>query len=426
MPTGITILLVGAGSSYTPELIDGLLSRPADQYPVREIRMQDPNAERRGIMAGLAERMIAASGREITVRQGAELVPLLAGVDFVITQIRVGGMDARYLDESIPMKYGCLGQETTGAGGMFKALRTIPPMLEIARAVEREAPQAFILNYTNPSGIITEAVCRHTGARFVGLCAGIPGIQAKAAELLQDRFGEVRSYCVGLNHLGFIHRFVAGEQDITAAALARLLELTSQDDEHAGLCAPEYIRVFNAVPIMYLPYYLHRRQKLAEWQAKGQTRAQEIMEIERSIFAEAADPATTSKPEALTKRGGGGYANVTFPMLHAILHDTGEEIACTVPNRGTVADLPAEACVEVVCRTGREGPAPLPVGEIPLAYRGLVQAVKAYETLTVEAAVTQSRDRVIEALVNHPLVGDLDTIEPMVDELLAAHGLEYH
>ncbi|HEY3417959.1 MAG TPA: 6-phospho-beta-glucosidase [Armatimonadota bacterium] len=425
MIDGITLCIVGAGSSYTPELIDGLLTQSEEQLPVREIRMHDLNTERLSVMAGLAARMIAHSGRQVILRSGGDLASLLPGADFVITQIRVGGMPARHLDETIPLKYGIVGQETTGPGGMFKALRTIPPMLEIARAVEKHAPQAFILNYTNPSGIITEAVRRHTGARLIGLCAGVPSIQAKVRELLLEEFGETRSYCVGLNHLGFVYRFLAGDEDISERAIARLIQISTETEGHGGLVPAETIRAFDAVPLGYAHYYLKRRLTIDSALAREKTRAEQIMETEREVFAQAADPASTGKPAALARRGGGGYASITFSMLRAILHDTGEEIACTVLNGGAVDGIADDAGVEIVCRVDRNGPTALPVGPIPLAFRGLVQAVKAYETLTVEAAVTRNRHRVVQALLNHPLAGDLDVIEPMVDEMLAAHGLAY-
>jgi 6-phospho-beta-glucosidase len=423
MNHGMTICIVGAGSSYTPELIAGILDYAYEQLPVADIRMHDVTSERLEVMAGLARRMIAQAGRAITLRHGSDLAALLDGVDFVITQIRVGGMPARVLDEKIPLKYGIIGQETTGPGGMFKALRTIPHMLEIARTVERVAPQAFILNYTNPSGIITEAVCRHTNARLIGLCSGIPGMQQHIRELLQDSFGPVRSYCVGLNHLGFIYKFMVGERDITREALETLLRKDANGE--GGVVNPDFIRALDAVPIAYLRYFLQRRLAVEEAQARAQTRGEEIMEIEREVFAQASDAHTAVKPTALARRGGGGYSEVTFAFMRAIHFDQGDELACTVLNRGTVEGIDADAGVEVVCTVGKDGARPLPVGPIPIAYRGLVQAVKAYESLTVDAAVQQSRKLAVQALINHPLVGDLPTAEALVDELLAAHGLSY-
>ena len=425
MNEGLTLCVVGAGSSYTPELIEGLLAHTHEQLPVTDLRLCDPAGDRREIMAGLAERMIAQAGRRITVRQGADLAPLLAGVDFVITQVRVGGMAARALDEKIPLRHGIIGQETTGPGGMFKALRTIPPLLEIARTVERVAPQAFILNYTNPSGIIAEAISRHTGARIIGLCSGLPRVQEVIGDLLREEFGEVRSYCVGLNHLGFLCKFMVGEEDVTTRALAVLEAKAAAAEDYAGLGAPEFIRYLGAVPLSYLSYYLNRSASVEKALAREQTRAEEIMGIEREILEAAADPATVTKPEALARRGGGGYAGITFRFLRAIAFDLGEELICTVPNQGAVEGLEPEVGVEIVCTVDRSGPHPVPFGPIPLAFRGLVQAVKAYETLTVEAAVHQSRSLAVEALINHPLVGDLPLAEALVDEMLAAHGLNF-
>ena len=424
MQNGIKMCIVGAGSSYSPELIEGVLGYAHEELPVTEIRLHDVDGERLAVMAALARRMIAHAGRAITVRDGDALAPLLDGVDFVVTQIRVGGMPARILDEKIPLRHGVIGQETTGPGGMFKALRTIPPMLEIARLVERIAPHAFMLNYTNPSGIISEAVTRHTGARFIGLCSGLPGMQAQLSSVLQQTFGETRSYCVGLNHLGFIHKILAGNREVTAEALDYLLQRPDAVST-GGFATPEIIRALRALPIGYVNYYLNRRQTVEQAQARAQSRGEVIIDIEREVFAEARDEHLAVKPPALARRGGGGYANVTFRFMQAITFNRADELVCTVPNQGAVEGIEADAGVEIVCRVDRNGPHPLPVGEIPLAFRGLVQAVKAYETLTVEASVTQSRATAIQALINNPLVGDLGLAETLVDELLAAHGLRY-
>jgi len=426
MSKELSICIVGAGSSYTPELIDGLLAQPGDRLSVGSIRLTDINAERLGIMAGLTERMVRHGGRDVEVRSGTDLDEMLAGADFVVTQIRVGGMDARYLDESIPLKYGVIGQETTGPGGMCKALRTIEPMLAIARTVERVAPEAFVLNYTNPSGIVTEAVTRHTGARFVGLCSGMPAMQAELKRRLADAYPDVRSYCVGLNHLGFIHRILSGEKDVTVEAIERLsAEDANAATDNAEMALVRVARLLGAIPISYVLYYLTRGMRVAQARDADKTRAQQIMAWEEQIFAEAADPKTVGKPEALKHRGGGGYSDVTFATMAAIANDSGQEIAVSTPNRGAIDGIDDDAAVEVVCRVDRSGATPLPVGAIPLTFRGLVQAVKAYETLTVAAAVHRDRRLVNQALLNHPLVGDLDIIEPMMDEMLAAHGLDY-
>jgi 6-phospho-beta-glucosidase len=420
----IRVCIVGAGSSYTPEVIEGVLATPEAELPIRSVFMQDIDARRLDVMAGLSRRMVRRSGRAIEVHSDTRLEPMLEGADFVITQIRVGGMEARKLDEKIPLKYGVIGQETTGPGGMCKALRTIPPMLEIVRAAEREAPRAFILNYTNPSGIVTEAVCKHTSARFIGLCSGIPGMQGLIAAQLAGRYPDLRTYCVGLNHLGFIHRFLAGRRDVTVEAISQLCQSARAKVRGADFFHVDLAEIYQAIPIAYVHYYLLRGRQLREQLAQERTRAQVIEEIEAETFRQAADPALEEKPPALRRRGGAGYANVTFGVMKAIAHDTGAEIVASTLNRGCVEGLPDDAAVEIACRIDARGLMPLPVGPIPLAYRGLVQAVKTYETLTVEAAVTGSKKAALQALLAHPLVGDLDVAKPLLDELIAAHKLD--
>jgi len=422
----LKVCIVGAGSSYTPELIAGMLAHSVEELPIGAVSMHDVDSGRLAVMAALAGRMVAARGRAIRIESGGQLEPLLEGADFVITQIRVGGMEARYKDESIPLKHRVIGQETTGPGGMFKALRTIPAMLDIARRVERIAPDAFILNYTNPSGIITEAVSRHTGAKIIGLCSGIPTMQVLLASMLAKSFSQLKSYTVGLNHLGFIYRFTSNGADVTDQAIDRLLEIARASGNSFFLGDPKLIALIRAVPIMYVDhYYYHRRKTLGELQQSPQTRAQKIMDIEKEIFEQAADPHLAAKPKALQKRGGLGYSDITFEFLKAICHNRGQELVCTVLNHGAVDGIDAEAGVEVVCRVDRQGPKALPVGPIPLAYRGLVQAVKTYESLTVQAAVEGRRDLAVLALTNHPLVGDHALAESLVNELSAAHAVQW-
>jgi len=424
MSKNITLCIVGAGSSYTPEIVGGIIANSGAEIPITAVRLMDIDEERLSIMAGLAERMLRHADSDITLQNGTDLDAMLEGANFVVTQIRVGGMPARYLDESIPLKYDVIGQETTGPGGMFKALRTIPSMLHIARRVMAICPDAFILNYTNPSGIITEAVTKHTDAKIIGLCSGIPGMRQKLAKQLAEPYPDLNSYSVGLNHLGFIHRMISGGQDVTTEAIEYLCR--TQDPETEGeRITTQLIQFLNAVPIAYVHYYLHRRECLAHAKEADETRAQQIMKIEGDIFKEAALPETVSRPAASDKRGGGGYADVTFGVMAAIHNNTGAEIAASVPNCGTITGIEDDAAVEAICRMDANGATPLPVGEIPLAYRGLIMAVKVYETLTVAAAVAKSRTLAVKALMNHPLVGDLHIAEPLVDEMLKAHGLEF-
>jgi 6-phospho-beta-glucosidase len=426
MSRGITLCVVGAGSSYTPELIEGIVRQDPGLLPVREIRLTDIDADRLSTMAGYSERAVRHTGREIAIRSDQRLPPMVEGADFVITQIRVGGMKARHLDESIPLKYGLIGQETTGPGGMFKALRTIPAMLAIAKTVARVAPNAFILNYANPSGIIAEAVSKHTDAKILGLCSGIPGMQQHLRDRFAAQYPDLHIYTVGLNHFGHIHKMLSGDRDVTDEILGALAdEEEARATERGDARKESIVRLLRAYPISYVNYFYRRGHMVAHAKARPQTRAQEIEAIEREILEEAVREETVTKPAALERRGGGGYAGITFAVLKAILNDTGEELTANVPNRGTVEGIDGDAVVEVVCRVDRAGAHPLPVGPIPLAFRGVMQALKAYETLTVEAAVQRSKRLAKLALLNHPLVGDLDIIDPLLDEMLAAHGLDF-
>jgi 6-phospho-beta-glucosidase len=416
------VCVVGAGSSYTPELVEGLLQQDPALLPVGELRLTDIDAERLSIMAGFSERAVRHAGRDVTVASDKRLAPMIEGADFVITQIRVGGMKARHLDESIPLKYGIIGQETTGPGGMFKALRTIPPMIEIGNTVASAAPDAYILNYANPSGIVSEAVSKHTKANIIGLCSGIPGMQAEIEGSFSPRYPDLRVYTVGLNHFGHIHRVLSGDRDVTGEVMEALAKTEEERGNQGG---ERTIRLLQAYPIGYVDYFYHRARMVQAYQSHSGTRAEEIEAIEREILAEAARPDVVEKPKALSRRGGGGYANITFAVMKAIVNDTGEELTANVPNRGSVDGIEDDAVVEVVCRVDRNGAHPLPVGQIPLAFRGVMQALKAYETLTVEAAVQRSRRLAVLALLNHPLMGDVDVIEPLLDEMLAAHGLDF-
>ncbi len=424
MSDSIALCIVGAGSSYTPELITGILNHSPDELPVHRIALTDIDPGRLGVMSGWSRRAVAAAGRDIEISDGTDLEAMLDGAGFVITQIRVGGMQARLLDETIPLKYGVIGQETTGPGGMFKALRTVPAMIEVARAVERVTPDAFILNYTNPSGIVTEAVENHTGARFIGLCSGIPAIRKRLAAKLAGRYPDLRMYCVGLNHLGFIHRILSGERDVTGEAIRFLLEQgRAESADNAARADLRLAAVLGAVPIGYVQYYFDRKNRLEHARSAPKTRAEQVMEIEAQVLAEAADEGSAEKPAGLKKRGGGGYSDITFSFMKAIHFDKGDELVCSTLNRGAVDGIDDRAAVEIVCRVDRQGAHPLPVGPIPPAFRGLVQAVKAYETLTVEGAVTRRKRPVLQALLNHPLVGDLAVAEPLIDELCTAHRL---
>jgi 6-phospho-beta-glucosidase len=407
------LVIFGGGSSYTPELIHGLIQQ-YESLPVSEVCLTDISESRLGILGGLAQRMLARAGLPVRVTMTPDRRRALEGAHFVNSLIRVGGMDARTNDEKIPLKYGIIGQETTGPGGMMKALRTIPVVLSLAQDMVEVCPQAWLINYTNPSGIMAEALGKHSTVRYVGLCSGPKDWIAHVVSLMGVDPARANADWLGLNHLGFITRLWVDGED----AMERAIEAV------AGHWAidPEWLRALGAIPASYLRYYYHHGLVLAEHQQPGhRTRGEQVKELEVEMLRQYADPSLAEKPEILKKRGGGGYADVAMAAMQAIYHNKGERQIVQVLNQGALDDLPADASVEVPCLVDRTGPHPLRMGAIPLRIRGLIQSVKAYESLTVQAAVEGSKRVALQALMTHPLVPSWETARPLLDELLAAN-----
>lgn len=407
------LTLIGAGSSYTPELINGLIAH-FDVLPFREVCLHDIDGARLATLTGLTERMIARSGLPVTVTSTTDRRAALEGADFVNCLIRVGGMAARIQDERIPLRFGVIGQETTGPGGMMKALRTIPVMLDLAAEIAAVCPHAWLINYTNPSGIIAEALGKHGQARFVGLCSGPHEWSAailRAMGVAQER---ATVDWLGLNHLGFATRVWVDGEDATQRAIEAVADRWALDGE--------LLRTLGAIPASYLQYYYRHAALVAEHSLPDHlTRGEQVRSIEAELLRAYADPALDEKPALLRRRGGGGYADVAFATMIAIAHNTGARQVVQVLNQGALDDLPADAAVEVPCLVDHTGPHPLRIGAIPLPIRGLIQAVKAYETLTVEAAVQQSRQIALQGLLAHPLVPGWDTARALLDALLEAN-----
>jgi 6-phospho-beta-glucosidase len=429
----VKLVVIGAGSSYTPELIQGVIEH-YEALPFTEVCLMDVDERRLETLAGLSRRMLErgsphprplsqgwerGEGPPIAVTATTDRRRALEGATFVNCLIRVGGMDARILDERIPLKYGVVGQETTGPGGMMKALRTIPVMLDLARDVVEVCPQAWLVNYTNPSGIVAEALGKHSAVRFVGLCSGPKGWIAA----ILSRMGRVSTPVdparanvdwVGLNHLGFAIRVWVDGQDVTAQAIEAVADHWSVD--------AEWLRALGAIPASYLRYYYHRTRVVQEASVPGaRTRGEQVKEIEAELLRQYADPHLAEKPPLLAQRGGGGYSDVAFAAMRAIHYNTGERQIVQVLNQGAVDGLPDDASVEVPCLVDRTGPHPLRMGALPLPIRGLVQAVKAYESLTVQAAVEGSKRVAMQAAMAHPLVPSWEVAKPLLEELLAAN-----
>jgi 6-phospho-beta-glucosidase len=407
------LVIFGGGSSYTPELVDGLI-RNHELLPIDEICLTDINSARLETLGGFSRRMIARAGLNIKVSATTERRKALEGADFVNSLIRVGGMDARILDEKIPPKYGVIGQETTGPGGMMKALRTIPPMLDLAKDIQSICPDAWLINYTNPSGIIAEALGKHSQVKYVSLCSG-PKDWIKHMLRLMDVAPERANVdWMGLNHLGFVVRVWVDGKDATEAAVAAA--------SHDWGLDPEWMRTLGAVPCGYLYHFYHHGKELAQTSQPGfRTRGEIVKEIEAELLRLYADPTLDEKPDLLKKRGGGGYAEVAIDSMASILHNRGDRQIIQVLNQGAVDDIPADASMELPCIVDSTGAHPLRMGAIPLPIRGMIQAVKAYESLTVQAAVEGSRRVAMQALMTHPLVPSWEVAKPLLEELLAAN-----
>ncbi len=414
----LRIGVIGAGSSYTPELIDGLIRRK-DELAVGRIALMDIDPDRLAITGGLAGRMLAHAGLGWRLDLTTDLAEALDGADFVITQIRQGGLEARAQDEKLPRRHGLIGQETTGPGGFAMALRTIPELLRIARLMERLSPAAMLINFTNPSGLITEAITRHSAIRTIGLCNVPITTKHTIASLLgveSDRL-EVESF--GLNHLSWVSGVALDGQDITESFFDRLLA-----DPPEELCEGfnlALIRAMRLIPGGYLRYYYSRDRMLAKQAAETRTRAEEVMAIDAELMALYARADLHEKPAILEKRGGAWYSDAAISLVSAIANDRQETHIVNLPNEGSLPGLAADAVAEIPAVICGSGARPARTIEIPLSVLGLIQSAKAYELLTVKAAVSGSRDDALIALVNNPLVGDADRADALLDDILAVN-----
>lgn len=412
MTKEISIAIIGAGSSYTPELLD-MMGKLRDSLRIRELRLMDTDPERLRIMYGFTERFFNNIDYEIKLTKTTDRIQALKDVDFIITQIRVGGNSARIWDEKIPLKYGLLGQETTGAGGFACALRTIPVVLDIARDVEKYNPNAWIINYTNPTGIVAEAVLKYTKDKFISLCGG----GRHPANMLNKAYGidhsRVRYDFFGLNHLNFSYNITIDGRPITDKEFERMAEFVGFDKE--------LILKQKMIPSLYLPYFYNKKHKIDDMLASEKTRGQVVQEIEKELFAMYDDPNVVTKPELLSKRGGGDYAEMALGVIGAIAGNTDLFAVCNVQNNGAIPFLPNDAVVEIACMVNASGARPVTFKSFPDSVWGLIAAVKNYESLTVEAAVHGDKDKALLALIAHPLIMDYDIAKPLLNDILEAN-----
>ncbi|KAK1179275.1 6-phospho-beta-glucosidase [Streptomyces sp. NBS 14/10] len=414
------LAVVGGGSTYTPELVDGF-ARLRDVLPMEELVLVDPAADRLELVGGLARRIFARQGHPGRISWTDDLDAGVDGADAVLLQLRVGGQAARDQDETWPLECGCVGQETTGAGGLAKALRTVPVVLDIAERVRRRNPDAWIVDFTNPVGIVTRALLT-AGHRAVGLCNVAIGFQRKFAKLLGVAPGEVSLDHVGLNHLTWeraVRLGGPGGEDVLPKLLAEHGDAIADD-----LRMPRaLIDRLGVVPSYYLRYFYQHDAVVRELGTKP-SRAAEVAAIERRLLEMYADPALDEKPELLGKRGGAFYSEAAVDLTSSLLRDTGEVQIVNTFNRGTLPFLPDDAVIEVPAAVDARGASPLPVSPLEPLYAGLVAHVTAYEDLALEAALKGGRERVFDALLAHPLIGQIEYAEKLTDTLIA-HNREH-
>ncbi|MFG2373695.1 6-phospho-beta-glucosidase [Streptomyces sp. NPDC048504] len=415
------LTVVGGGSTYTPELIDGF-ARLRDTLPVEELVLVDPAPERLELVGGLARRIFAKQGHPGKIVTTFDLDAGVEGADAVLLQLRVGGQAAREQDETWPLECGCVGQETTGAGGLAKALRTVPVVLDIAERVRRTNPDAWIIDFTNPVGIVTRALLQ-AGHKAVGLCNVAIGFQRKFAGLLGVTPTDVHLDHVGLNHLTWETGVRLGGPE-GENVLPKLLG-EHGDDIAADLSLPRVLLDrLGVVPSYYLRYFYAHDEVVRELRTKP-SRASQVAEMERELLKMYADPALDEKPALLAKRGGAYYSEAAVDLAASLLGGGGSPYqVVNTYNKGTLPFLPDDAVIEVQAAVGAKGPTPLPVAEVDPLYAGLMANVTAYEDLALEAALRGGRDRVFRALLSHPLIGQHEYAEALTDQLIA-HNWEH-
>ncbi|MBK8447090.1 MAG: 6-phospho-beta-glucosidase [Micropruina sp.] len=409
------LAIVGGGSTYTPELIDGF-ARLRDELPLAEVHLIDPDAERLRLVAGMARRMLARAGHPARVVATNDLIAGVSDAEAVLVQLRVGGQATRHDDETWPHQEHCIGQETTGPGGFAKALRTVPVVLGIADVVRQHArPDAWIIDFTNPVGIVTRALLQ-AGHRAVGLCNMAIGFQRRFAEALGVPHDRVALGHVGLNHLTWERSVTVDGVDRLPSMLAERLDELADE---AGL-PPSLVAGLSMVPSSYLRYYYAHDEVLAE-QRREPSRARAVQAIEKELLALYADPSVNTKPEALSRRGGAFYSEAAIELLAAMRGD-GSVRVVNLGNDGALSFLPEDHVIEVPARFVDGRFVAEPIDPLPDDLAGLIAAVAGYERLALDAAVQGGRERVLRAMRAHPLVLQHDRAEKLTDLLLAANA----
>ena len=431
MKKAVKIVTIGGGSSYTPELVEGFIKR-YETLPVKELCLVDIEAGREKLetVGALAKRMVEKAGLPMKITLSYDRRSALQGADFVTTQMRIGRLPARIKDERIPISHGMIGQETNGAGGMFKAFRTIPVILDIVKDIQEICPDAWLINFTNPAGMVTEAILRYTDfKKAIGLCNVPVNMVSGFAKMLDVEEDEVTMEIQGVNHFIFA-------TDVFVNGVSRFDELlnkyaslkeedTIQMKNFVSLpYSSSFIKGLKAIPCPYHNYYFFTKEQLEEEQEQFQTgtvRGEVVSKTEEELFELYSHEELKEKPQQLAMRGGAKYSDAACNLIQSIYNNTGDIQYVDVRNNGAISDLPANSAVEVACRITADGPKPIATGELKLPISGYVHMMKTFERMVCEAAVTGNRDLAVTALNINPLCPSDTLANQVIDELIEAH-----
>jgi 6-phospho-beta-glucosidase len=434
MKDGIKIVTIGGGSSYTPELVEGFIKR-YDELPIKELWLVDieDGKEKLEIVGSLAKRMVQEANIPMEIHLTLDRREALKGADFVTTQFRVGQLDARILDERIPAKHNMLGQETNGAGGVFKALRTVPVIYEIIEDIKELCENAWLINFTNPAGIVSEAVFRYSDfERFIGVCNVPINLTNHFAKVLDVKTKDLIPYFGGLNHMSYVFNVYYRNKDKLPEIIQHMKqEQISMNNIDALAWDMDFIEQLGLYPSPYHKYFYYYEemfQKFMKQYSEGSTRAELVREIETKLFEQYKDPNLKTKPKELEKRGGAYYSDVACSIISSIYNDKKEYHVVNTVNDGYITDLPNGCAIEITCRITKRGPVPVFIGRLPQEIKGLVQSMKNFEQVLVDAIFEKNLKKAKVALQIHPLTKSISDASKTFDELVIAHKkyLEYY
>lgn len=429
----VKIVTIGGGSSYTPELVEGFIKR-YDTLPIRELWLVDieEGREKLEIVGALAQRMVKKAGLPMKVILSYDRRVALKDADFVTTQMRIGRLPARVEDERIPLSHGMIGQETNGAGGMFKAFRTIPVILDIVKDMEELCPNAWMINFTNPAGMVSEAILKYTNfEKVIGLCNVPVNMVSGIANILGVEEHEVTLELQGVNHFIFATDVFVNGVSVMDEAIEKYANVSADDTiamkNFISLpYSPSFIKGLHAIPCPYHNYYFFTKEQLEEELEQfktGKVRGEVVSQVEKELFELYANQDLDIKPKQLEQRGGAKYSDAACNLIQSIYNDTGDIQYVDVRNNGSIANLPQDCAVEVACRVSADGPKPLATGELKLQINGYVQMIKSFERMVVEAAISGDRDLAVAALNLNPLCASDEIANVVIDELIEAHKI---